>query len=171
MKDEQEIPEENKEINDNIENKEVINGNLSSYSKLSSNDHGLNLINEAFELHNNKKDYQNRIKLFKTRLLSTKDSQQKSQNLPDIFNFDEEDNSKSEQKPEKIKVEPNNINNLNDIFFVLLVSFTSKSLFTLFSLFFKIDIINISIFFLSLILNLNNEDFYRNINKKIFIIR
>ena len=114
MKDEQEIPEENKEINDNIENKEVINGNLSSYSKLSSNDHGLNLINEAFELHNNKKDYQNRIKLFKTRLLSTKDSQQKSQNLPDIFNFEEEDNSKSEQKPEKIKVEPNNINNLND---------------------------------------------------------
>ena len=114
MKDEQEIPEENKEINDNIENKEVINGNLSSYSKLSSNDHGLNLINEAFELHNNKKDFQNRIKLFKTRLLSTKDSQQKSQNLPDIFNFDEEDNSKSEQKPEKIKVEPNNINNLND---------------------------------------------------------
>ena len=73
--------EEHKEENDNIPE-----ADKSSYSKLSSNDYGLNLMDEAFELHNmNKKDILNRMKLFKTRLLFNEDSEQKFNNLPKLF--------------------------------------------------------------------------------------
>ena len=118
IKEQKEINEENnnEEINkeENKEETDIIKNdddNKSSYSKLSSNDYGVNLIDEVFEIHNvnNKYDIQNRMKLFKTRLLFTEDSEEKFNKLPKLFNLDEEDNKekteiKKEQTKEKVQI-------------------------------------------------------------------
>ena len=106
-KQEENNKEENKEENFKGVEKENVSMDKSSYSKLSNNDYGLNLMNEAFEIHKvNKYNINNRIKLFKTRLLFTEDSEQKYNNLPNIFNFDEEKEKDNNKKKEsKIKEE------------------------------------------------------------------
>ena len=120
-----EVPENN-EINEvkeeKKEKKEIIDDdNKSSYSKLSSNDYGLNLMNEAFEIHNvNKKDKYNKMNLFKTRLLFSEDSEQKYNNLPNIFNVEEEQDKKSKElnnNKTPIKKEEENLSkNVSEIF-------------------------------------------------------
>jgi len=78
-------------------------------------------MDEAFELHNmNNKDILNRMKLFKTRLLFNEDSEQKFNNLPKLFNLEDEENSntkKEEEKPEpKILTKEEKNKNKTDIF-------------------------------------------------------
>ena len=129
IKEQKEINEENnnEEINkeENKEETDIIKNdddNKSSYSKLSSNDYGVNLIDEVFEIHNvnNKYDIQNRMKLFKTRLLFTEDSEEKYNKLPKLFNLDEEDNKekteiKKEQTKEKVQIINKNDSEIFDI--------------------------------------------------------
>ena len=126
IKEIKEVPEDN-EINEvkeekeeKEENKEIVDDNKSSYSKLSNNDYGLNLMNEAFELHNmNKKDLYNNMNLFKTRLLFSEDSEQKFSNLPSIFNMEEDNKNKKEKSTkikETIKKEENMSKNKTEIF-------------------------------------------------------
>ena len=85
-----------KEIEENNEDKEILNADKSTYSKLTTNDYGLYLINDAFKIHNKDININDRIKLFKTRL--TEDSEIKYKNLPklpDIPGIEEEEgNSK-----------------------------------------------------------------------------
>ena len=113
----------NKENENKEENKEedivIPDADKSSYSKLTSNDYGLNLMDEAFELHNvDKNDIISRMKLFKTRLLFNEDSEQKYNNLPQIFNFEEDNSKKVESKleTEPAKKELKKDKNLSDIF-------------------------------------------------------
>ena len=113
----------NKENENKEENKEedivIPDADKSSYSKLTSNDYGLNLMDEAFELHNiDKNDIISRMKLFKTRLLFNEDSEQKYNNLPQIFNFEEDNSKKVESKleTEPAKNELKKDKNLSDIF-------------------------------------------------------
>ena len=75
MKENQEVNEvaENNNEENKEENENIPEANKSSYSKLSSNDYGLNLMDEAFELHNmNKKDILNRMKLFILIIITNK---------------------------------------------------------------------------------------------------
>ena len=123
MKENQEVNEvaENNNEENKEENENIPEANKSSYSKLSSNDYGLNLMDEAFELHNmNNKDILNRMKLFKTRLLFNEDSEQKFNNLPKLFNLEDEENSntkKEKEKPElKILTKEEKDKNKTDIF-------------------------------------------------------
>ena len=104
---EREEREEREENNDNkIEEK-------SSYSKLTTNDFGLNLIDETFNIHNKEININDRIKLFKTRL--TEESEQKFKDLPklpDISVFEEEDISKEQRSRSNI-LDKKAINNKN----------------------------------------------------------
>ena len=85
---------ENKENNNEIEineykekeekNNNILNAEKSSYSRLTNNDYGLNLINDAFRIHSKDSNINDRIKLFKTRLMYTENSQNLPK-LPEIF--------------------------------------------------------------------------------------
>ena len=120
IKEIKEIPENNDINQEKEENKEIVDDDKSSYSKLSSNDYGLNLMNEAFEIHNvYKKDINNKMNLFKTRLLFTEDSEQKYSNLPSIFNVEEEKgqkNKKSNATKTPIKKDEKLSKNISEIF-------------------------------------------------------
>ena len=111
---------ENKDVEENKQENDIPDEYKSSYSKLSSEDYGLKLMDQAFELHNaNKKDIYNRMKLFKTRLLFTEESEKKFSKLPNIFNLEEEPDSKKEKQKnvsESIKKEENIFKNKSDIF-------------------------------------------------------
>ena len=105
-KDEKEENEE-KEEEDNNEDKTE---EKSSYSKLTTNDFGLNLIDEAFTIHN-KVNINDRIKLFKTRL--TEESEQKYKNLPKLPDISglEEDSISKDQKSQLNVLDKKVINN------------------------------------------------------------
>ena len=105
----EEKEEENLEKKKEIE-KEIRNAEKSSYSKLTDNDYGLNLINESLRMHNN--NINDRIKLFKTRLMNIKNSEEKYNNLPPIPSLS---NIYSEEESSHILIISNtkNINNNN----------------------------------------------------------
>ena len=79
-------------------NNDILNAEKSSYSKLTNNDYGLNLINDAFRIHSKDSNINDRIKLFKTRLMYTENSQ----NLPKLpeISISEEDENYKRQKSE-----------------------------------------------------------------------
>ena len=97
----------------NKENKESINAEKSSYSKLTENDYGLNLINDSLKMHNNIND---RIKLFKTRLMNTDNSDKylpSIPSLPDIYGPEEDNNSKKQKSESHIITKSTSKNNIN----------------------------------------------------------
>ena len=127
IKEEKEKIEENEENVkvDNLEketeekSKEIINAEKSSYSKLTDNDYGLNLINETFKIHSKDININDRIKLFKTRLLDNADSE-KFKNLPklpDISITEEDDNYKNQKSESNILDKSTNINNASSNIF------------------------------------------------------
>ena len=88
----EEKEEENLEKKKEIE-KEIMNAEKSSYSRLTENDYGIHLVNESLNMHKN--NINDRIKIFKTRLMNLKNSEKKYKNLPlipslqDIYNEEE----------------------------------------------------------------------------------
>ena len=114
--DEDEDIEKKKEKEEKEEN--IINAEKSSYSKLTENDYGVNLINESFQLHNN--NVNDRIKIFKTRLMSAENSQAKLKDLPTIPSLpdiyeDEEDKSKKQKQKNESNNLVQSINKSNNI--------------------------------------------------------
>ena len=78
--------EKNNIIKEKEQNEKMGQTSTSSYSKLTSNDFGLGLINECFSIHNFNINVNDRIKLFKTLILPiNKDElEQKYKDLPKI---------------------------------------------------------------------------------------
>ena len=115
---ENENENENEKETDKTEKKnEIINAEKSSYSKLTENDYGLNLINDTFKLHTKDINIKDRIKLFKTRLLSGNDKEQKYNNLPSLPNIiTEEDENYNKQKSESNILNISTKNNNTNIF-------------------------------------------------------
>ena len=98
---------EEKEEEDNNENKIE---EKSIYSKLTTNDFGLNLIDEAFNIHN-KVNINDRTKLFKTRIAEESEKKYKDlPKLPDISGL-EEDSISKEQKSLPNILDKKDINN------------------------------------------------------------
>ena len=108
---EKEEKEENeeKEEKEDEDNKNKIE-EKSSYSKLTTNDFGINLIDETFNIHN-KVNINDRIKLFKTRL--TEESEQKYKDLPKLPDISglEEDSISKDQKSLLNILDKKDINN------------------------------------------------------------
>ena len=113
---ENENTEKEKEIEEKT--KEIVNAEKSSYSKLTDNDYGLNLINETFKIHNKDININDRIKLFKTRLLDNGDSD-KFKNLPKLtdISITEEDDNNKKQKSQSNVLEKSTNNNTNSNIF------------------------------------------------------
>ena len=100
---EEEINNENK--TNNINNKTEsnnINQETTIYSKLTENDYGVNLINDSFKIHSKDSNINDRIKLFKTRLMYGENTDEKFKNLPKLpeMSITEEDESSKKQKSE-----------------------------------------------------------------------
>ena len=115
IKEEEEGEEGKNDIKEdtNKENKESINAEKSSYSKLTENDYGLNLINDSLKMHNNIND---RIKLFKTRLMNTDNSDKylpSIPSLPDIYGPEEDNHSKKQKSESNIITKSTSKNNIN----------------------------------------------------------
>ena len=114
-----EIEEKKENEDENIEEKEekkseVENQYKSSYSKLTENDYGLNPINDTFKIHSKDININDRIKLFKTRLMNNQETEEKFKNLPKLpeISVTEEDNNSKKQKSESNILEKStNINN------------------------------------------------------------
>ena len=100
---EEEINNENitNNINNNTESNN-INQETTIYSKLTENDYGLNLINDSFKIHSKDININDRIKLFKTRLMYGENSDEKFKNLPKLpeMSITEEDEASKKQKSE-----------------------------------------------------------------------
>ena len=122
--DEKEIkenPEEeniNNENNNNIEQNN-INQETTIYSKLTENDYGLYLINDTFKIHNKDININDRIKLFKTRLMYNDSTDEKFKNLPKLpeMSITEEDEASKRVKSESnIMEKSTNYKNNKNIF-------------------------------------------------------
>ena len=103
-----------KEEKEEKEEKDILNAEKSSYSKLTENDYGLNLINESFRIHNN--NINDRIKIFKTRLMSTENSESKFKDLPAIIEVEEDKSKKQNIESNNLDKSINKSNNNINIF-------------------------------------------------------
>ena len=116
-----ENPEEeniNNENNNNIEQNN-INQETTIYSKLTENDYGLYLINDTFKIHNKDININDRIKLFKTRLMYNDSTDEKFKNLPKLpeMSITEEDEASKRVKSESnIMEKSTNYKNNKNIF-------------------------------------------------------
>ena len=116
-----ENPEEeniNNENNNNIEQNN-INQETTIYSKLTENDYGLYLINDTFKIHNRDININDRIKLFKTRLMYNDSTDEKFKNLPKLpeMSITEEDEASKRVKSESnIMEKSTNYKNNKNIF-------------------------------------------------------